>query len=520
MTSVQDSAAKNGVNNHAYASENGNCHELTQSGDDVEKKVAGADGGTNQLKRTMGYRQGFALMVGLILGSGIFLSPGLVANETNSTGMMMIIWVTAGALGMMGALCYCELASIFKLAGSNYVNVLKIYGKVPAFLCAWTTCVVIDPASIAAIGLTIGVYLVKPFYRTDEAGEPTAKIIAFIVICIAYTVNCISVKFSSRVQSVFAVAQVSSVMFVIALGIWQLAEGHTENFQDAFNTTGASENSSSVIHVGIALFGALWSYDGWSQMSNAIEEMENMERNLLLTIMTAFPFVIVCYTLVNISLLTLLNRAKMAASKAVGVEFVELALGHKAAYAMMIIVGLSAYGTLNGTLFACPRLTLAAAREGHMPTFLSYINKKTLSPIPATTLTWLIALLMLIPSQSSLNKLILLFSQAQWILYSASILGVVILRIRQPNLVRPFKVFILLPIVMFIISATLVVIPFFRDPFFSLGLFGFIACGLPIYFIFVHCYDSLPNGFIHFMDMIAEKLQKYCGMVPCRPEDL
>ena len=458
-------------------------------------------------------------MVGLILGSGIFLSPGLVAAVSNSTGMMLIIWVSAGFLGMMGALCYCELAGIFKLAGSNYVNVLKIYGNVPAFLCAWTTCIVIDPSSIAAIGLTIGLYLAKPFYSSDAEAESTAKILAFLVITISFTINCISVKCSSRVQSAFVVAQISSVIFVISLGIWQFSEHKLENFQDMFNTTGATR-TGNVIDIGIALFGALWSYDGWSQMSNAVEEMENMERNLLLTIITAFPFVILCYTLVNISLLTLLNRAQMSASKAVGVEFVKIALGPKAAYAMMIIVGLSAYGTLNGTLFACPRLTLAAAREGHMPTFLSFINKKTLSPMPATFLTASMALLMLIPSASSLNTLILLFSQAQWILYSASIFGVIIMRIRQPNIIRPFKVFIGIPIFMFLISATLVIIPFFRNPYFSLGLFAFIFAGIPVYFVFVYYYLSLPSCFVNIMELISEKLQKHCGMVPCRPEHI
>jgi len=505
-------AVERGIENHGYR-----CSEtspLVKEACEPSKPTDGSSSIVKQLNRTMGYRQGFALMVGLILGSGIFLSPGLVAHNSTSNGMILVIWVGAGCLAMMGSLCYCELASIFKMTGSNYVNVLKIYGSVPGFLCAWTTCFVIDPSSIAAIGLTVGLYLAKPFYPSDEAAEPMSKVLAVVVILIAFTVNCISVKCSSRVQTVFVVAQLSSVTFVIVLGVWQLSKGEVHNFQHMF-TTNTTVDTGSIINIGIALFGALWSYDGWSQMSNAIEEMENMERNLLLTIMTAFPFVIMCYTLVNVALLSLLDRKGMAASKAVGVEFVKLALGPKASYAMMTMVGLSAYGTLNGTLFACPRLTLAAAREGHMPTFFSFIHKKTLSPMPATFLTASIALMMLVPKASDLEKLILLFSQAQWMLYSASIFGVIVMRIRQPNIHRPFKVFIAIPIVMFLIALTLVIVPFFQRPYFSLGLLGFILLGIPVYFIFVYHHLSLPDWFIGAIDGISEKLQKHCGMVPC-----
>lgn len=475
----------------------------------------GLDADSKGLKRTMGYRQGFSLMVGLILGSGVFLSAGMIAEKANSHGMIITIWVTSGFLAMMGALCYCELASIFNVAGSNYTNVLKIYGKIPGFLCAWTTCLIIDPSSIAALGLTIGVYSAKPFYPSDEAAESTAKMISACVILIACIINCISVECSSRVQSVFVVCQISSVFFVIFLGFWQIGEGRFENFQDIFNTTkhcNETAETGSIIHIGMALFGALWSYDGWALMSNAIEEMENVQRNFILIISTAFPFVIVCYTLVTISFLTLLDRRAMGASKAVGIEFAKRALGQNGAYAMMTIIGLAAYGTLNATLFAVPRLTLAAAREGHMPKFFSLIRKKTQSPLPATCLTTFIALLMLVPNSSDLDKLILLFSQAQWLLYAASFLGVIILRIRKPDIKRPFRVFIGIPVITFLVSITLVVIPFFTDPYFSLTLMGFILAGIPVYFLFVNYQPKLPCRLGIF---IKETLQNHCDMIPC-----
>ena len=471
-----------------------------------------------QLKKRLGHSQGFALMVGMILGSGIFISPGLVAKDTSSTGMMLIIWLCAGIIALMGSLCYCELGCILKMAGGNYANIFNIYGNVPAFICAWTTCLVIDPSSISAISLTIGVYLTKPFYKTDAEAEITAKLVAFSIIICACLINCISVKLTSQVQRVFSVAQITAVAFVACLGIWQLSKHKFNNFHHIFN--GTSLEFGSVLHIGVALFGALWSFDGWSSMNNIIEEMHNLERNLLLTVITSFPFVIFCYMLVNFSLLTLLSHEDMAASSAVGVEFVKRALGTKVSYLMMTLVAFSAYGTLNGTVFVTPRLTLAAAREGHMPTVLSLIHKKSGAPIPATLMLTIIASLMLLPSASNLNTLILLFSQAQWVMYGSSILGVIILRLQQPNIERPFKVFIGVPVFVFLVAVFLVIIPFFRSPWQSSAVAVFMLAGIPVYFVFIYSYAAFPKCFQMFFSLLTMKVQRCFNLVPCSKQDL
>ena len=502
--------SNHGTSNHQCGTDNHGYHHdelhVNNGKNDTIKS-------TEQLQKTMGFRQGFALMIGLILGSGIFISPQLVAKDTSSSGMMIIIWLVAGILGMMGSLCYCELGGICKVAGGNYQNILKVYGRVPAFLCAWTTCLVIDPSCLSAISLTIGLYLAKPFYVNDIEAESTAKIIAFVVIIIALLLNCTSSRIFNRIQSCLAVMQISAVAFVIGVGIYEFSIHKSENFHAMFN--GTILTSHDIPHVGIALFGALWSYDGWSSMNNVVEEMKNPGRDLLLTVLTAFPLVILSYILVNLSLLTLMTRTKISASKDVAVDFISIALGQKSSYLMMVLVALSAYGTLNGTLFACSRLTLAAAREGHMPGFFSFINTKSKTPIPGTILASTIAILMLIPKISDLNSLILLFSQAQWFIYGSSVVGVIILRFRSPNADRPFKVFIGFPILMSIVALTLVIIPFFKSLLLSVALFGFILAGIPIYVIFVHYHDRLPHGYKSAMEYTCTILQRYFGMVRC-----
>lgn len=484
---------------------------------DGSERVAYLSNRSVKLQKRLGLSHGFVLMVGLILGSGVFISPGLIARDTSSPGMLLIIWVFAGIVALLGSLCYCELGCMFKMSGGNYANIYNIYGDIPAFLSAWTTCLVIDPSSISTIALTIGTYFSKPFYATSEEGETTAKLIAFGVIILCFLINSVSIKLTNMVQRVVSVTQILSVTFIIIIGIWQLVKSKAANFHDMFE--GSTLNEHSPLHIGIALFGALWSYDGWALVNNVIEEIEDVERNLLLTIVTGIPFVIFCYIMSNIAFLSVLNFSQMRESEAVAIDFIDDAIGVKLSYLMMVLVAFAAFGTLNGTFFTCPRLTMAAAREGHMPYVFSFLYRKNELPIPASLLTFVISLLMLLPKASNLNTLILLFSQAQWLNYTASIFGVVILRYRRPNMARPFKVFIGIPIIVTIIGLYLVIIPFFRNFWLAMIMLGFLLLGIPVYLICVRFSSRWPVCCLNVMDNFNMKVQSTFNMVPCTKDD-
>jgi len=482
------------------------------------ERVAYLSNRSVKLQKKLQLSHGFALIVGLILGSGVFISPGLIAKDTSSPGMLLIIWVIAGIIVLLGALCYCELGCMFKMSGGNYANIFNIYGDAPAFLCAWVTCLIIDPSSISAIALTIGTYFVKPFYATTEEGETTAKLIAFGMIIVCFLINSVSVKLTNMMQRVLSVMQIMSVTFVIVIGIWQLVKTKAANFHNMF--VGSTLDEHSPLHIGIALFGALWSYDGWAQMNNLIEEIEDLERNLFLTVATGIPFVIFCYVMSNIAFLSALNFSQIGESEAVAIDFIEVTIGFKVSYLMMVLVALAAFGTLNGIFFACPRLTMAAAREGHMPYVLSFLYKKNELPVPASLLVLVISSLMLLPKASNLNSLILLFSLAQWLNYTASIFGVIILRFRRPNMARPFKVFIGAPIIVTIIGLYLIIIPFFQNFWLAMIMVGFILLGIPVYLVFVRFSSHWPVCCVNIIDNFNMKVQSNFNMVPCTKEEM
>ena len=468
-----------------------------------------------KLQKSMGFAQGFFLIVGILIGSGIFLSPSLVVKETGDMGIALVIWLACGIIALLGSLCFVELGCAIEKAGGNYAYIFEAYGPIPAFLCSWTTAFVIDPAGLAAVTLTFGTYLVKPFVHEEEYTWLPKVLAASCIFLVAF-VNCWSVKVATRAQAIFTLAQILAVLFIVVLGTWQMAIGKTDNFKTMFNGTTAHFNLYQLGHLGTALYNGLWAYDGWALVSNVTEEMHNLERNLFLSIITGIPFVIVCYLAVNCSLMTVLNTKQLGSSETVAITFVQKILGKKVAYIMPIFVALSCYGAANGTVFACGRLTLAASREGHMPDVLSMIHRKRLTPIPAVILTSVIAGCMLAPDGSSLESLVGFFNFTCWTMYGLSIFAVIVLRIRKPHLVRPYKVWIITPIVMTLVSLLLVAFPFINKPVESAIALAAVLSGLPVYFIFVYKEASHPQCFKNLREATTKFLKRRMNLSPCQ----
>jgi len=475
-----------------------------------------------QLEKSVGFLQGFMLIVGILIGSGIFISPSLVLHSVNDVGVSFVIWVGCGLIALGGALCYCELGCAIKKAGGNYAYINEAYGSLPGFLCAWTVAFIVDPAGVAAITLTFGTYLMKPFAEWTGDNQWYPKILAAVCILIIAFINCWSVTMATRAQTLFTVCQMVAVLFVVILGVWQLSLGHTSSFENMFNMTAYLGNRSSfgmqdIGPLGAALYNGLWSYDGWALVSNVSEEMKDLNRDLFLSIITGIPFVIMCYLLINVAFLAALTPKQVGDSPAIAITFVEKILGKKVAYIMPPLVALSCYGAANGTIFACGRLSLAAGREGHLPEVLAMIHRTRHTPIPAVVLTAIISLAMLLPDASGLETLISFFNTSCWFIYGLSIFAVVVLRVKQPDIHRPYKVWLITPILMTLISIVLVIIPFFDEQWYNpLIAIGMIALGIPVWFLFVYLEPKHPQGFKNVRTRVTKGIQKSLNLAPCR----
>uniref|UniRef100_H3A3I2 Solute carrier family 7 member 13 n=1 Tax=Latimeria chalumnae TaxID=7897 RepID=H3A3I2_LATCH len=262
------------------------------------------------LRRTIGYFSGVNFIVGSIVGSGIFISPGgVLAYSCLNVGIALTIWAVCGLLSMLGALCYAELGSSLPSSGGEYYYIKRGLGSIPAFIFLWTLTVFIKPASIAAKALTFAEYAIQPFYPGCFAPELAKKSTAIAAVIILGTVNALSVKWATWIQNVFTVLKIIALAIIVIGGLVLLILGRTENLMNAF--VGGVPNVSQI---GEAFYQGIFAYGGWNVLNYVTEELKNPSKNIPRCIMIAVPCVIVFFLLVNISYLTVMTPREMMSS--------------------------------------------------------------------------------------------------------------------------------------------------------------------------------------------------------------
>ena len=453
------------------------------------------------LRKSLGCPQMFAYIVSLLIGSGVYISPGLVAKYSNNMGTALAIWIASGLISLFGALCFCELAVALKKTGGHYIFIKEIYGDFAAFFIIWAYVVIIEPAALGLVAITIGEHIVGSFTdATSTNGIWMVKGIAVICLFISFLINISSASFTSKAQTFFTSLQILS----------------TEGFQNYVNIfKSGSLEKITFRDLGAAFYGALWSYDGWGFISTVTEEVRNRERDLWLAIVTSIPFVIACYVLINLVFMSALSHHEMGQSTIVAMRFIEKSLGAKVALIVPIIVALNCFGSLNAINFFVSRIALSAAREGHLPEPMAYIHKERGTPIPALLTMFLLSSILVLALGSGTVILVTYFGFTIWITYGLAFLGTIILRITQPDLPRPFKVWIVNPVLMSLISAYLILAPFFQNPFESSICVGILLLSVPLYFIAVRGSACMSSGVSRFKKRLYKLIKWHCNLVIC-----
>ncbi|KAJ8387948.1 hypothetical protein AAFF_G00148820 [Aldrovandia affinis] len=431
------------------------------------------------LKRELGLVSAVSLIAGTMIGSGIFMSPQFVMYNIGSPGASLVVWAVCGLVAMLGALSYAELGTIIKESGGDFIYVLRIYGQPLAFLVAFTFMLVVKPASIAAMSLSFGEYAVAPFYADCAPPQQVIKCVAVACVLTVATANILNVRLTMSIQVVFMVAKMVALLVIVIGGIVALTQGSTGSFHNAFEGTHLGLNP-----VGMALYQGLWSYAGWYNLNYVTEEVKRPEVNLPRAVMIAIPMVTVLYLLVNVSYLAAMTPRELMLSNAVAVTWGNKVLGSWG-WVMSVAAALSAFGSLNGTFFSGGRVCFVAAREGHMPDILAMAHVHRLTPSPALIFTTAISLVVLIPGD--FQSIVNFFSFTAWFFYGITLAGLIYLKIKKPDLPRPYKVPILIPILVLIAAIFLVLAPIIDSPQIEyLYVTLFILSGVLIYIPFIH----------------------------------
>ena len=431
-----------------------------------------------KLTRNVTLLQGVSLMVSVMIGSGIFVSPRYVLLHAGSVGVTLIVWISSGIMATCGALCYCELGTLIQRSGGELTYIREALGPLAGFLVSWTMVLILKPASVAIITLSFASYAILPFINDSSMEtEQLIKFIAAVCIVLITSVNCFSSRWAGRLQIVFMMMKLLAIGIIVLIGALRIASGHYENFQSPFK--GTNPNIGEIAH---AFFSGLWAYDGWNQLNYVTEELQNPHKNLPRGVMIALPLVTLCYTLVNVAYFSILTPTEVLSSDAVAVSVAEKV--HPILVVIMpLFVACSCYGAANGSIFTNGRVVCSAAKEGHMPRFLATINEHFNTPLRAIMFPSSISLCLLMIG--SLDSLLSCFSFVAWVFLGGTFLSLLILRWKRPNDLRPYKVWIGIPIAMVMVSCYLVIAPLLAKPKSSAVALGFVLAGVPVYLLFV-----------------------------------
>ncbi|UJR18649.1 hypothetical protein I4U23_005557 [Adineta vaga] len=456
------------------------------------------------LKRHIGLFSGITFIIGTIIGSGIFISPKGVLRETQSIGLCLIVWVICGLVALLGALCYAEIGIIIPLSGSELVYMKEGIGSVHArtgdmlaFVVSWAKTFILQPSSTAILALTFSSYFLSGIM--DNCGPPDelVKMVAIFTLVILGNVNIWSVTAANRLNIVFTLCKMMTILVIIIAGLVRIGQGYTDNFKNSFHGT-----TNKPLRIALAFYSGLWAYAGWASLTSVTEELKNPKRNLWLSIVVAIPTVIVLYIFTNISYFTVMTKSELLSSNAVAMTWGEVVLG-SVARILPILISVSALGSANVTIYSNARHCMVSARYGYLPEIFSYIQKQRLTPLPGILFQTILTIIYCIPSD--IDDLINYFSFVSWLFRGLTFVAVLCCRFTKRDAHRVIKVPIPLIILMILISIYLVIAPVISRP--NIGfLVAVIILFLSLIVYYVIVFRKITPKFMKKLTMFIEIL--------------
>ncbi|MCX6562272.1 MAG: amino acid permease [Candidatus Aminicenantes bacterium] len=428
------------------------------------------------LPRVLGLWDIVSIVIGGVIGSGIFLVPKDMAAAVQVPLLILAVWVVGGLLSFFGALSFGELGASLPEAGGAYVFLRESYGKMIAFLFGWTLFLVIDSGAIATLTVAFSSKYLTQLISLSPFAQKAVSI-AFLMFLVL--VNYAGVRWGANLQNLLTVIKFGALVGICGV-IFIFAKGQTSNFVSPSPKTFTGNLVGSF---GIALIAALWAYKGWESSTYSAGEMKNPQRNLPLGLFIGTAACIVIYLLAQLAYLYVLPASAIAQSDRIAADAMNLVVGPVGASIISFIILFSIMGATNQNFLCSPRVYFAMAKDGVFFKQLTSIHPKFLTPhlsIIAMGI-WSMVLVLFFGTFENLFSYVIF---GQWIFFGLTVAAVIILRKKRPDLPRPYKTwgYPVTPII-FILAALFISITSLVSQFWnSMAGLGIILLGLPFYF--------------------------------------
>ncbi|PLS07170.1 APC family permease [Neobacillus cucumis] len=359
------------------------------------------------LQKNIGFFVATSLVVGTVIGSGIFMKPGIVISETGNSTYALWAWIIGGIITLASGLTIAEVSVKIPKTGGLYAYIEEVYGKFWGFLCGWVQTLIYGPAIMGALGLYFGSLVAALFGLSPESNT----LIGIITILFLGFMNLLGTRYGGFIQNISTIGKLIPIILIAAFGI----------FQGDVPVLNMDSGVHQSFNMGAAILATLWAYDGFMNVGYMAGEMKNPAKTLPRAIISGIVIVIVAYLTVNIAMLHVLPARKIvelgpnAASSAATILF-----GKMGGNLLTIGILISIFGCLNGKILTFPRIPYAMAADGYLPAAksMAYIHPKTKTPVGATIWQLIIAILMMVLTNPDRLSDIAIFSVFTFYVFS------------------------------------------------------------------------------------------------------
>lgn len=439
-----------------------------------------------KLDRQLGLFDSTMMVVGIVIGSGIFMTTGLMADALPSVSLILIVWLLGGLQMLAGALTYAELGAAMPKAGGQYVYLREAYGSLPAFLFGWVAFIAYLTGTNAAIAVAVAEHL-GSFYPSisthnivigfDYFSISGGQIFAISLILILSFINYLGILFGKWIQNVFTILKIGSILFFALAGLFISTGNHID-----FSINPTSMSIGSILTgMGIALVAVTWTVGGWEYVTFAAGEIKNPKKNLPLALIIGTVVILVLYIMINIAYLKVLPMDSLIGELKVGEATAKSLYGPGIAGAFVVVVIISMFGSLNGNILVGPRISYAMAKDELFFSKAADVHPKFHTPGNAIMIQGVWAsVLALSGTFEEIITLVVFVNFMMWIAASSTVF---VLRKKQPELERPYKVwgYPYVPAFFIIFSSAIMINTFFESPQQSLMGIGLTLLGIPAY---------------------------------------